>query len=112
MAGSTVEDAASVLEVAFGRNAKAHALRVLLPPPDATGASYRLLFTSSGASLGPNAHGLLCDRSGAVGGKKLKAAKREREAVAGTSSNGSGAGNDQMPGMKKKKKKKRPEMGV
>ena len=81
----------SWLELAFGRNDKIHALRVLLPRVD-TGplgaasvssgggsSSYRLLFRSGSAALGPNTSGLRCDRSGAV---KAKKKKREHEEVA------------------------------
>lgn len=109
-AGGT-EAGYEVLEIAFGRNEKLHALRVLLPPRPApitapspsgpagavSGApdSYRLIFGGeTSAVLGPNARSLKCDRSGEV----VAAAG----AVAGANS-GLGAGK------KKKRKLPRPD---
>ena len=90
-----------LLEVAFGRNEKVHALRVLLPPAAAAGASYRLIFKGSGsATFGPNAGGLKCDRSGPP--KK----KREHGEAAAA------VGGDMSGAIKKKKKKKQKLAGA
>ena len=106
-AGGT-EPGYEVLEVAFGRNEKLHALRVLLPPRPApfpfgsagavSGASdsFRLIFGGeTSAVLGPNARSLKCDRSGE--------AATAAGAVAGASS-GLGAGKK-----KKKRELQRPD---
>lgn len=113
-------DGMHLLEVAFGRNDKVHALRVLLPPrPPAVSAatsaadSFRLLFEGDGsAELGPNTNGLKCDRSGkappaAVGGgvgKKLKKKREPEEAAAGGAGQAAAEG-EPLPKKKKKVKK-------
>ena len=78
-----------MLQVAFGRHAKVHALRVLLPPrPPADSAgeprdSFRLVFGAGAAEVGSEAGGLKAPVSappgGGAGGKKKKKKKRRRE---------------------------------
>ena len=91
-----------LLEVAFGRNEKAHALKVLLPQAKSAGDSYRLVFGggSSTAELGPNARGLKCDLSGVTAKKKKRG---EEEGGGGVAAAGVG----DAPVRKKKKKKKK-----
>ena len=89
------------LEVAFGRNEKAHALRVLLPPATPASDSFRLVFKGSRcATLGPNSKGLKCDRSGPP--------KKKRDRPSGELGNATGV---PLPGagVAKKKKKKQQQ---
>ena len=104
--------ASSLLEVAFGRNDKVHAIRVPLPPPPAVAAggggadSYRLIFEAeAGAALGPNAGGLKCDRSGPAEKKQKK-----REEKGGSTDHGSG--DHGSAGIVKRKKKKKHRLAV
>jgi hypothetical protein len=118
------------LEVAFGRNEKIHALRVLLPArpsaaveapgtngsasnaaqasAPAQGGSYRLLFGSGSAVFGPNTSGLRCDRSGVTGKKKKKRLAQGEEEASGQAGGLRGDGHVQKKVKVGKKAKKAP----
>ena len=61
--------------MAFGRNEKVHALRLMLPRRVDGADSLRLAFAPGAAEVGANTTGLRCDRSEA----KKKKKKRQRE---------------------------------
>lgn len=77
------------IQVAFGRNDKVHALRLLLPPKEERADSLRLSFGHGAAEVGPNTSGLRCDRSGP---RKQKADREGRARDEGASSSPAGHG--------------------
>jgi hypothetical protein len=75
--GANSSDSCEKLQVAFGRNAKAHAIKVIIPPRPSSSKvdSYRLIFAAGAAEVSANTGGLTV--RGPKPAKKKK--KRQRE---------------------------------